>query len=156
MLFFQLSFDQVFPRTEVPNAITRTYAFESVHESSPNLFERLPARYLYERDNVPKAGMAVFFAGVGGEQCARVTGNVRGHMIHAYFLAGSLEAFELNGKVYVGDVDTTKRISFLEEVTRQYVKDVAVVLDHLFLRACHNQPSVFNIVQKAFPETENC
>ena len=72
-------------------------------------------------------------------------------------MIGSLEAFELNGKVYVEDVDTIKRISFLEEVTRQYVvKDVPVVLDHLFLRACHNQPSVFSIVQKAFPETEDC
>ena len=136
MLFFQLSFDQVFSRAEVPNTVTWAYAFEPVHESSPNLFERLPTGHLYERDDVSKAGVAGFFASVGGEHCTGIAGNVRGDLFHACFLAGSLEAFVFDSKVDVGDVDTTESIFLLEEVPRQYiVKDVAVVLDYLVLCA---------------------
>ena len=78
-------------------------------------------------------------------------------MVRTYFVAGSLEAFELNGEVDVWDVDTTKSISMLNEVSRQYVvQDAAVVLDYLFLRACQYQPSVLSPVQEASPESEDC
>ena len=84
-------------------------------------------------------------------------GTFRWDVIHAYFLAGPLEAFIFDSKIDVWDVDTTERVPFLKEVSRQYVvQDAAIVLDHLFFCACQDQPSVFSPIQETFPEVEYC
>ena len=101
--------------------------------------------------------MAGFDTRMRRELRTRVAGDFRWDVARAYFLAGSLEALVFDGKVDVWNINTTKRIPVLKEVPRQYVvQDAAIVPDHLFLRACQNQPSVFSLVQKAFPEAENC
>ena len=42
-----------------------------------------------------------------------VAGHLRGDVIRAYFLVGSLEALVLDSVIYIGDVDATERVPLL-------------------------------------------
>ena len=57
--------------------------------------------------------MAGLDARMRWELRARVAGYLKGDVIRAYFLAGSLEALVFDSVVDVGDVDTTERVPLL-------------------------------------------
>ena len=57
--------NDVFPSAEVPDAITRSHCRQAVHKRPSDPFERRPARYFLERDNVSKVRVPWLGAGVG-------------------------------------------------------------------------------------------
>ena len=71
--------NDMFPSAQVPDAITRSHRRQAVHKRPSDPFERRPARYFLERDNVSKARAPWLGAGVGRVGLRGAVGGGRGH-----------------------------------------------------------------------------